>query len=93
MTFENANLIRFLCTLTVSFVYNVYGNYIVGWIHITSLDFKNVHLLSLYINPQTGRIYSRHVTCENLECGKKQREISKAIKKAMGKSSNHSLYY
>uniref|UniRef100_A0A4W5Q313 Uncharacterized protein n=1 Tax=Hucho hucho TaxID=62062 RepID=A0A4W5Q313_9TELE len=47
-----------------------------------TVDFKNVQLLSVFINPHTGRIYSRHIT---------NREISKAIKKAhsMGKSSNH----
>ncbi|KAJ7987105.1 hypothetical protein DPEC_G00335300 [Dallia pectoralis] len=43
------------------------------------VDFKNVQLLSQFISPQTGRIYGRHITGL---CAKKQREISKAVKKA-----------
>ncbi|XP_039615621.1 28S ribosomal protein S18c, mitochondrial isoform X2 [Polypterus senegalus] len=44
-----------------------------------SVDYKNVQLLSQFISPNTGRIYGRHITGL---CGKKQREISKAIKKS-----------
>ncbi|MED6271974.1 28S ribosomal protein S18c, mitochondrial [Characodon lateralis] len=36
-------------------------------------------LLSQFISPHTGRIYGRHITGL---CGKKQKEVSKAIKKA-----------
>uniref|UniRef100_A0A4W5PXE0 Mitochondrial ribosomal protein S18C n=1 Tax=Hucho hucho TaxID=62062 RepID=A0A4W5PXE0_9TELE len=42
-----------------------------------TVDFKNVQLLSVFINPHTGRIYSRHITSVV-----RNREISKAIKKA-----------
>ncbi|KAM9793966.1 28S ribosomal protein S18c, mitochondrial isoform X1 [Syngnathus typhle] len=38
-----------------------------------------VQLLSQFISPHTGRIYGRHITGL---CGRKQKEISKAIKKA-----------
>uniref|UniRef100_A0A8C9X2A6 Small ribosomal subunit protein bS18m n=1 Tax=Sander lucioperca TaxID=283035 RepID=A0A8C9X2A6_SANLU len=44
-----------------------------------SVDFKNTQLLSQFISPHTGRIYGRHVTGL---CGRKQKEVSKAIKKA-----------
>ncbi|XP_019728322.1 small ribosomal subunit protein bS18m [Hippocampus comes] len=44
-----------------------------------TVDFKNIQLLSQFISPHTGRIYGRHITGL---CGRKQREISKAIKKA-----------
>nr|XP_061800618.1 small ribosomal subunit protein bS18m-like [Nerophis lumbriciformis] len=44
-----------------------------------TVDFKNVQLLSQFISPHTGRIYGRHLTGL---CGRKQKEISKAIKKA-----------
>ncbi|XP_078391828.1 small ribosomal subunit protein bS18m isoform X2 [Cetorhinus maximus] len=44
-----------------------------------SVDYKNVQLLSQFISPYTGRIFGRHITGL---CGKKQREISKAIKKS-----------
>ncbi|XP_053196648.1 28S ribosomal protein S18c, mitochondrial-like [Scomber japonicus] len=44
-----------------------------------SVDFKNIQLLSQFISPHTGRIYGRHITGL---CGRKQKEISKAIKKA-----------
>ncbi|XP_029564782.1 small ribosomal subunit protein bS18m isoform X1 [Salmo trutta] len=44
-----------------------------------TVDFKNVQLLSQFISPHTGRVYGRHITGL---CGKKQREIGKAIKKA-----------
>uniref|UniRef100_A0AAZ3SXE1 Small ribosomal subunit protein bS18m n=1 Tax=Oncorhynchus tshawytscha TaxID=74940 RepID=A0AAZ3SXE1_ONCTS len=44
-----------------------------------TVDFKNVQLLSQFISPHTGRVYGRHITGL---CGKKQREIAKAIKKA-----------
>ncbi|XP_067900882.1 28S ribosomal protein S18c, mitochondrial [Heterodontus francisci] len=44
-----------------------------------SVDYKNVQLLSQFISPYTGRIFGRHITGL---CGKKQREISKNIKKA-----------
>ncbi|XP_036385929.1 28S ribosomal protein S18c, mitochondrial [Megalops cyprinoides] len=43
------------------------------------VDFKNVQLLSQFVSPHTGRIYGRHITGL---CGRKQRQISKAIKKA-----------
>ncbi|XP_030005281.1 small ribosomal subunit protein bS18m [Sphaeramia orbicularis] len=43
------------------------------------VDFKNIQLLSQFISPHTGRIYGRHITGL---CGRKQKEISKAIKKA-----------
>ncbi|MBN3311876.1 RT18C protein, partial [Atractosteus spatula] len=44
-----------------------------------AVDYKNVQLLSQFVSPHTGRIYGRHITGL---CGKKQREISKAIKQA-----------
>ncbi|XP_068609366.1 small ribosomal subunit protein bS18m [Brachionichthys hirsutus] len=44
-----------------------------------AVDFKNIQLLSQFISPHTGRIYGRHITGL---CGRKQKEISKAIKKA-----------
>lgn len=44
-----------------------------------NVDYKNVQLLSQFISPQTGRIYGRHLTGL---CGTKQKEITKAIKKA-----------
>ncbi|KAK1788357.1 hypothetical protein P4O66_016807 [Electrophorus voltai] len=44
-----------------------------------SVDYKNIQLLSQFISPHTGRIYGRHITGL---CGQKQREITKAIKKA-----------
>ncbi|KAI1881994.1 hypothetical protein AGOR_G00246020 [Albula goreensis] len=44
-----------------------------------TVDYKNVQLLSQFVSPHTGRIYGRHITGL---CGKKQREISKAVKKA-----------
>ncbi|KAM9793967.1 28S ribosomal protein S18c, mitochondrial isoform X2 [Syngnathus typhle] len=44
-----------------------------------TVDFKNIQLLSQFISPHTGRIYGRHITGL---CGRKQKEISKAIKKA-----------
>uniref|UniRef100_A0A3B4WDR9 Small ribosomal subunit protein bS18m n=1 Tax=Seriola lalandi dorsalis TaxID=1841481 RepID=A0A3B4WDR9_SERLL len=43
------------------------------------VDYKNVQLLSQFISPHTGRIYGRHITGL---CGRKQKEVSKAIKKA-----------
>ncbi|XP_053311793.1 28S ribosomal protein S18c, mitochondrial [Spea bombifrons] len=43
------------------------------------VDYKNTQLLSQFVSPHTGRIYGRHITGL---CGKKQREISKAIKRA-----------
>ncbi|XP_040012622.1 28S ribosomal protein S18c, mitochondrial isoform X1 [Xiphias gladius] len=43
------------------------------------VDFKNIQLLSQFISPHTGRIYGRHITGL---CGRKQKEISKAVKKA-----------
>ncbi|XP_063066197.1 28S ribosomal protein S18c, mitochondrial [Engraulis encrasicolus] len=43
------------------------------------VDYKNIQLLSQFISPHTGRIYGRHITGL---CGRRQREISKAIKKA-----------
>ncbi|CAK6983449.1 S ribosomal protein S18c%2C mitochondrial-like [Scomber scombrus] len=44
-----------------------------------SVDFKNIQLLSQFISPHTGRIYGRHITGL---CGRKQKDVSKAIKKA-----------
>ncbi|XP_037547814.1 28S ribosomal protein S18c, mitochondrial [Nematolebias whitei] len=44
-----------------------------------TVDFKNIQLLSQFISPYTGTIYGRHLTGL---CGRKQKEISKAIKKA-----------
>ncbi|XP_029024937.1 28S ribosomal protein S18c, mitochondrial isoform X2 [Betta splendens] len=44
-----------------------------------TVDYKNIQLLSQFISPHTGRIYGRHITGL---CGRKQKEISKAIKKA-----------
>ncbi|KAJ8393979.1 hypothetical protein AAFF_G00055120 [Aldrovandia affinis] len=44
-----------------------------------TVDYKNVQLLSQFVSPHTGRIYGRHITGL---CGQKQRDISKAIKKA-----------
>ncbi|KAG8010411.1 28S ribosomal protein S18c [Nibea albiflora] len=44
-----------------------------------SVDFKNTQLLSQFVSPHTGRIYGRHITGL---CGRKQKEVSKAIKKA-----------
>uniref|UniRef100_A0A8C3FND0 Small ribosomal subunit protein bS18m n=1 Tax=Chrysemys picta bellii TaxID=8478 RepID=A0A8C3FND0_CHRPI len=51
-----------------------------------NVDYKNVQLLSQFVSPYTGRIYGRHITGL---CGKKQKEISKAIKRAhvIGKHS------
>ncbi|XP_074546807.1 small ribosomal subunit protein bS18m [Halichoeres trimaculatus] len=48
-----------------------------------TVDYRNVQLLSQFVSPYTGRIYGRHITGL---CGRKQKEISKAIKKsqAMG---------
>ncbi|XP_067114385.1 28S ribosomal protein S18c, mitochondrial [Osmerus mordax] len=45
-----------------------------------TVDYRNVQLLSQFISPHTGRIYGRHITGL---CGKKQKEISKAIKKSI----------
>ncbi|KAI5611029.1 28S ribosomal protein S18c, mitochondrial, partial [Silurus asotus] len=44
-----------------------------------SVDYKNIQLLSQFISPHTGRIYGRHITGL---CGHKQREVTKAIKRA-----------
>nr|XP_060510678.1 small ribosomal subunit protein bS18m isoform X1 [Panthera onca] len=43
------------------------------------VDYKNVQLLSQFVSPFTGCIYGRHTTGL---CGKKQKEITKAIKRA-----------
>uniref|UniRef100_A0A2K5QFM6 Small ribosomal subunit protein bS18m n=1 Tax=Cebus imitator TaxID=2715852 RepID=A0A2K5QFM6_CEBIM len=43
------------------------------------VDYKNVQLLSQFVSPVTGCIYGRHITGL---CGKKQKEITKAIKRA-----------
>ncbi|KAB0344725.1 small ribosomal subunit protein bS18m isoform X1 [Muntiacus reevesi] len=43
------------------------------------VDYKNVQLLSQFISPFTGCIYGRHITGL---CGKKQKEVTKAIKRA-----------
>ncbi|KAJ8339114.1 hypothetical protein SKAU_G00359000 [Synaphobranchus kaupii] len=44
-----------------------------------TVDYKNVQLLSQFVSPHTGRIYGRNITGL---CSRKQKEISKAIKKA-----------
>ncbi|XP_026995673.1 28S ribosomal protein S18c, mitochondrial [Tachysurus fulvidraco] len=44
-----------------------------------TVDYKNIQLLSQFISPHTGRIYGRHITGL---CGRKQREVTKAIKRA-----------
>ncbi|NWW44872.1 RT18C protein, partial [Pedionomus torquatus] len=44
-----------------------------------NVDYKNVQLLSQFVSPYTGRIYGRHITGL---CNKKQKEITKAIKRA-----------
>ncbi|XP_010211483.1 PREDICTED: 28S ribosomal protein S18c, mitochondrial [Tinamus guttatus] len=44
-----------------------------------NVDYKNVQLLSQFVSPYTGRVYGRHITGL---CNKKQKEISKAIKRA-----------
>ncbi|XP_065693280.2 small ribosomal subunit protein bS18m [Patagioenas fasciata] len=44
-----------------------------------NVDYKNVQLLSQFVSPYTGCIYGRHITGL---CNKKQKEISKAIKRA-----------
>uniref|UniRef100_A0AAQ4QFS0 Mitochondrial ribosomal protein S18C n=1 Tax=Gasterosteus aculeatus aculeatus TaxID=481459 RepID=A0AAQ4QFS0_GASAC len=51
-----------------------------------TVDFKNTQLLSQFVSPHTGRTYGRHITGL---CGRKQKEVSKAIKKAhsMGMSN------
>uniref|UniRef100_A0A9L0I630 Small ribosomal subunit protein bS18m n=1 Tax=Equus asinus TaxID=9793 RepID=A0A9L0I630_EQUAS len=48
------------------------------------VDYKNVQLLSQFISPFTGCIYGRHITAFSFIglCGKKQKEITKAIKRA-----------
>ncbi|XP_038615326.1 28S ribosomal protein S18c, mitochondrial [Tachyglossus aculeatus] len=43
------------------------------------VDYKNVQLLSQFISPFTGCVYGRHITGL---CGRKQKELSKAIKRA-----------
>nr|KAF6501465.1 mitochondrial ribosomal protein S18C [Molossus molossus] len=43
------------------------------------VDYKNVQLLSQFISPFTGCIHGRHITGL---CGKKQKEVTKAIKRA-----------
>ncbi|CAI9545039.1 unnamed protein product [Staurois parvus] len=43
------------------------------------VDYKNVQLLSQFVSPHTGRIYGRHITGL---CSRKQKAVSKAIKKA-----------
>ncbi|XP_026703923.1 28S ribosomal protein S18c, mitochondrial isoform X2 [Athene cunicularia] len=45
----------------------------------TNVDYKNVQLLSQFVSPHTGCIYGRHITGL---CNKKQKEITKAIKRA-----------
>ncbi|XP_051476073.1 28S ribosomal protein S18c, mitochondrial [Apus apus] len=44
-----------------------------------NVDYKNVQLLSQFVSPYTGCIYGRHITGL---CNKKQKEITKAIKRA-----------
>ncbi|KAM6120472.1 small ribosomal subunit protein bS18m isoform 1-T1 [Pterocles gutturalis] len=44
-----------------------------------NVDYKNVQLLSQFVSPYTGCIYGRHITGL---CDKKQKEITKAIKRA-----------
>ena len=45
------------------------------------VDYKNVQLLSQFISPFTGCIYRRHITGFCGEKKKKQKEITKAIKR------------
>ncbi|TSP09046.1 28S ribosomal protein S18c, mitochondrial [Bagarius yarrelli] len=51
-----------------------------------------VQLLSQFISPHTGRIYGRHITGL---CGRKQREVTKAIKRArsMGNTNQNSSLF
>ena len=42
------------------------------------VDCKNIQLLSQFMSPFTGCIYGRHITGL---CGKKQKEITKRIKR------------
>ncbi|KAM6135947.1 small ribosomal subunit protein bS18m isoform 2-T2 [Phoenicopterus ruber ruber] len=44
-----------------------------------NVDYKNVQLLSQFVSPHTGSVYGRHITGL---CNKKQKEITKAIKRA-----------
>ncbi|KAM7113416.1 small ribosomal subunit protein bS18m isoform 3-T3 [Ciconia maguari] len=44
-----------------------------------NVDYKNVQLLSQFVSPHTGCIYGRHITGL---CNKKQKEVTKAIKRA-----------
>ncbi|NP_001017092.2 28S ribosomal protein S18c, mitochondrial [Xenopus tropicalis] len=44
-----------------------------------TVDYKNTQLLSQFISPHTGHIFGRHITGL---CGRKQRAVSKAIKRA-----------
>ncbi|XP_051675550.1 small ribosomal subunit protein bS18m isoform X2 [Oryctolagus cuniculus] len=53
------------------------------------VDYKNVQLLSQFVSPFTGCIYGRHITGL---CGKKQKEITKAIKRAQLMELELSLY-
>uniref|UniRef100_A0A7M4FBB7 Small ribosomal subunit protein bS18m n=1 Tax=Crocodylus porosus TaxID=8502 RepID=A0A7M4FBB7_CROPO len=43
------------------------------------VNYKNVQLLSQFVSPYTGRMHGRHITGL---CDKKQKEISKGIKRA-----------
>ncbi|XP_048474945.1 28S ribosomal protein S18c, mitochondrial isoform X4 [Rhincodon typus] len=47
--------------------------------HFRDHALNEQQLLSQFISPYTGRIFGRHITGL---CGKKQKQISKAIKKA-----------
>ncbi|XP_053559223.1 28S ribosomal protein S18c, mitochondrial [Bombina bombina] len=44
-----------------------------------TVDYKNTQLLSQFVSPHTGHIYGRHITGL---CGKKQKAIANAIKRA-----------
>ncbi|XP_038661248.1 28S ribosomal protein S18c, mitochondrial-like [Scyliorhinus canicula] len=44
-----------------------------------SVDYRNTQLLSQFISPYIGHIFGRHITGL---CGKRQRVISKAIKRS-----------
>ena len=48
-------------------------------LHDIPVDYKNVQLLSQFTSSHTGIVLGRHVTGL---CARKQREVSKAVKKA-----------
>uniref|UniRef100_A0A8D2PM37 Small ribosomal subunit protein bS18m n=1 Tax=Zosterops lateralis melanops TaxID=1220523 RepID=A0A8D2PM37_ZOSLA len=48
-------------------------------VKLTDVNNSLISLLSQFVSPYTGSIYGRHITGL---CGKKQKEITKAIKRA-----------